>query len=161
MVVRPAAAKERSRGCTAPVFTCSAIPRTQVPRMEHRLGARAPFTVHVRLDRDGRTLGFGNLRSASVSGAFVETSLALPLLTSIDIVYGCARSRQAVTALVAAYVTRVTATGVAVEWSEFAPAAIRRLLLNADSAENGSRRDEAPPAFPPALAISRLPRRGM
>ncbi len=115
--------------------------------MEHRLGTRAPLSLPVRLEKEGRTLAFGRLRNASVSGAYVETSLDVQLLAPIEIVCGWATPGRAGTSVIAAYVVRVTATGVAVEWHEFGPGPIRPLLLNAGAGTGSGRNDPSPKCF--------------
>lgn len=96
--------------------------------MEHRLGTRVTTSLSVRVIRARTALAFGSMINASLSGAYIETSAALPLLARIDVV--CARvcSDRAHCPGMPAYVTRVERNGVGVEWLEFAPAVVRQLL---------------------------------
>ena len=48
-----------------------------------RFGERIPFELPVRLSADGRALGRGLIRNASISGALIETALELPLHTNL------------------------------------------------------------------------------
>ena len=95
---------------------------------------RRPLILPVRLERQGKILARGCTLDVSLSGAYVKTSPAPALLTRVDVV--CREHRAAaIEALrIAAFVTRVTAHGLAVEWCEFAPPVIHRLLALAESA---------------------------
>ena len=97
--------------------------------MEHRLGTRVTTFLAVRIVQARAVLAFGRMLNASLSGAYIETSAPLPLLSRIDVVCGQSCSDRAECSGVAAYVTRVGSNGVGVEWLEFAPAAIRQLML--------------------------------
>lgn len=96
--------------------------------MEHRLGTRVPTFLPVRIVRARAVLAFGRMLDASLSGAYIETSVPLPLLARVDVVCGPACSHRADCPGVPAYVTRVNPKGVGVEWLEFAPAEIRQLV---------------------------------
>jgi hypothetical protein len=89
--------------------------------MEHRWGRRIPCGASARLEagRDG-TLGVGRLRDVSLSGAFIETTLKLPMFASIAV---SVRGTE-----VRASVVRITEDGVGVEWCEMAPHAVCPLL---------------------------------
>lgn len=97
--------------------------------MEHRLGTRVTTFLPVRVIHARALLAFGRMLDASLSGAYIETSAPLPLFARIDVVCGQGFSDRAECSGVAAYVTRAGAHGVGVEWLEFAPPAIRRLML--------------------------------
>ena len=102
--------------------------------MDHRLGMRRLLILPVRLERQGKIIALGRTLDVSLSGAYVKTSPAFTLLTRVDFV--CREHRPAaIDALrIAAFVTRVTAHGLAVEWFEFAPPVIHQLLALAESA---------------------------
>jgi hypothetical protein len=88
--------------------------------MEHRCGDRVTLRAPVRLRRAGwHTTGM--LANASLSGGFVRTRLQAPILSLIemDIFETC----------ISAYVVRSDARGLALEWFEFAPAGVARLLM--------------------------------
>jgi len=87
--------------------------------MEHRCGERVTLRVPVRLRRSGWE-AFGMLTNASLSGGFVRTRLQSPVLSLLELdVFGTH---------VSAYVIRVNTRGLALEWFEFAPAGVARLL---------------------------------
>ena len=87
--------------------------------MEHRCGERVTLRAPVRLRRAGWDAS-GMLTNASLSGGFVRTRLQAPILSLVEIeVFG---SR------VSAYVVRVNSRGIALEWFEFAPVGVARLL---------------------------------
>jgi len=88
--------------------------------MEHRCGERVTLRVPVRLRRSGWETS-GMLTNASLSGGFVRTRLQSPMLSLVELdVFGTH---------VSAYVIRVNTRGLALEWFEFAPAGVARLLI--------------------------------
>jgi hypothetical protein len=52
-------------------------------RMEHRWGRRRPCRAIVWLSASGGITGAGRLRDVSMSGAFLETALSLPLFAQL------------------------------------------------------------------------------
>lgn len=99
--------------------------------MEHRLGIRIPLSLLVRLDQQSETAALGRMLNVSLSGAYLATSRTYELLSRIDIVCGRFSDARADVSGIAAYVVRKAGGGVGVEWCEFAPPAIRRLVLSA------------------------------
>lgn len=94
--------------------------------MEHRCGERVTLRVPVRIRRAGWDAA-GMITNVSLSGGFVRTRLQAPILSLIEMrVFG---------ASVSAYVVRVNSRGIALEWFEFAPAGIARLLTPLTSLE--------------------------
>jgi hypothetical protein len=81
--------------------------------MEHRWGHRVAVRLDVRLVCGRFAIGEGRLRDVSVSGAFIETELELPILAQVRI--GASDFE------VAAHVVRAEATGIGVEWCALAP----------------------------------------
>jgi hypothetical protein len=80
--------------------------------MEHRWGTRIPLAVPAEIKtRDGRR-GAATVRNASVSGAFLETGLHLPVLSRV-----CVRPLTRPEPGLDAHVVRAEAGGFAVEWS--------------------------------------------
>lgn len=81
------------------------------PFMEHRWGTRVNMSVPAEL----RTAGGGSvpaaLTNASISGAFVETRLKLPLMSRVS-VHLCGTSEE----LLDAWVVRVEDQGMGLEW---------------------------------------------
>ena len=99
--------------------------------MEHRLGIRIPLSLLVRLDQQGETAALGRMLNVSLSGAYVATLRDYQLLSRIDIVCGWFSAPRPDVFAIAAYVVRKAGGGVAIEWCEFAPPAIRRLVVSA------------------------------
>lgn len=95
--------------------------------MEHRLGQRISIDVPVRIIGIPGALGIGRLRDISASGSFVQTRLALPSLSMIEIVLPHGLSVDAPT--LTGYVVRSTPLGLGIEWTEFAPQAISSLTM--------------------------------
>ena len=87
--------------------------------MEHRWGERTPVRAAVRV-HCAKWDAAGYIRDASLSGAFVHTRLQIPAWTHIEVDLSGTP--------IAGFVVRVTAEGLGIEWSEFAPPAIRALL---------------------------------
>ena len=87
--------------------------------MEHRCGDRVTLRAPVRLRRAGWDT-FGMLTHASLSGGFVRTRLQTPILSLVEL--------EIFNAHISAYVVRVNSRGLALEWFEFAPMGIARLL---------------------------------
>lgn len=108
--------------------------------MEHRWGERIDLDLQVRLDARPGALATGQLRNVSLSGAYVRTAARIPPLTRLylELERQC-RSRGEPNRI-PAYVSRADGQGVALEWCEFAPAAIHGLLADAAvrNAESGS-----------------------
>ncbi len=88
-------------------------------RMEHRWGERIPVRASVRV-HCAKWDAAGQLRDASLSGAFVHTRLQVTAWTHVELELSGVR--------IAAFVVRVAGDGLGVEWCEFAPLPIRELL---------------------------------
>ncbi len=96
-------------------------PRTYAhrSRMEHRWGERMPVRASVRV-HCAKWDAAGQLRDASLSGAFVHTRLQIAAWTHVELELSGTR--------IAAFVVRVASDGLGVEWCEFAPHPVRELL---------------------------------
>jgi hypothetical protein len=101
-------------------FTHSQLePRAPMARfeslfMEHRFGRRFRCGTAVRLSAESGATGDGRLANVSLSGAYVQTAVDLPLFALVAIV--AARDERTVERR--ACVVRKDATGVGVEWCE-------------------------------------------
>jgi hypothetical protein len=93
--------------------------------MEHRWGQRLPCSTVVRLSAGAGATGQGCIRNVSISGAFIETAVALPPFTLLEVIV--VRDNGAETSLLASVVRRESA-GIAVEWAETIPTAVCPLL---------------------------------
>jgi hypothetical protein len=94
--------------------------------MEHRCGDRRPANLPVRIILPPREVLLGRVRDISLSGAFVQTWRELPAMTRVVVelrsaFFGAPASRQRI----AGFVVRNGATGVGIEWADFAPACVR------------------------------------
>jgi hypothetical protein len=132
--------------------------------MEHRLGTRMPISLPVKLHHAGSTPALGRMLDVSLSGAYVQTSASLKPLACIGIVCDRALSAVAGAPCVTAFVTRVAADGVALEWFEFAPGVIRHLMRREQSqvergiATSTAARDTRAPLHRPRLSPLRSSR---
>ena len=103
--------------------------------MEHRCGQRTPVNLLVRLTGLADVIGMGRLRNVSASGAFLQTSLELPLLSTVRIEL-IGRNRHARSYLAGcAYVVRKEVGGVGIEW--FAPVSYSTRMAAANIAVRG------------------------
>ena len=96
--------------------------------MEHRWGERVPSRLPVRLDLGSQTLVRGRIENVSFSGAFISTAARVPTSARVHVEFKLPRSRIHPPYRIPAHVVRVTAHGIGVEWSTFAPRAIRLLF---------------------------------
>jgi hypothetical protein len=103
---------------------------TQVHRpnyMEHRWGPRRPCRARVCLSSGGGIVGPGRLRDVSMSGAFIETAVRLPLFAQLSI--AVLRDDGATHQLeFPAVVVRHEENGVGIEWCDPNPGSICRAL---------------------------------
>jgi hypothetical protein len=74
----------------------------------------------------------GWLRDVSVSGAFVETALAVPLLTLVHLELKLQLPHGTEACELSGYVARHASEGIGIEWCELAPEGVV-LLLSAES----------------------------
>jgi hypothetical protein len=104
--------------------------------MEHRCGNRVVLGQPVRVIGDRKAVGLGLLCEVSVSGGFIRTRLHVPELARVCVKWhdslregaaGAKRSGDRDYAL-EAFVVRCSEAGVALEWCQFAPGSIVRLV---------------------------------
>jgi len=126
--------------------------------MEHRWGQRLELRAEVRLQVESLGLLPGRISNLSLSGVFVEMPIPpLPLWTRVALYLdGARRGRHARQPLLA-YVVRRTEAGVGLEWCQFAPHAIRRLLSSATAPEPQARRAAQRAATTPSVAAAHAP----
>jgi hypothetical protein len=94
--------------------------------MDHRWGWRLRVDLTARVGDAAGEMRAARLRDVSVSGAFLETAARPVAFTCIDVELrthrgGCSRA-------LAAHVVRTTPEGIGVEWDEFAPTTVSRLM---------------------------------
>ena len=85
--------------------------------IEHRWGGRIVCHAHVQLSAERDVSGTGRMRDVSMSGAFIETKLPLPLYSQavIEIVNEDGTIREHA---IRVTVVRTESNGVGVEWRE-------------------------------------------
>jgi len=97
------------------------------PRMEHRWGQRRPCRARVSVAAGAGITGTARVRDVSISGAFLETALPLPLFSQIAVAVlhddGATHTPE-----FTASVVRTEPEGVGIEWCEPVAGSICRLL---------------------------------
>jgi hypothetical protein len=94
--------------------------------MEHRWGRRIACRATVRLSGGSGVTGAGRMRNVSMSGAYIETPVHLPLSSPIEI--AVIREDGADAPVLRACVVRRDADGAGVEWVEVLPGPVCPLL---------------------------------
>jgi hypothetical protein len=113
--------------------------------MEHRWGRRIPIKIPVRLIPESGELVIGETENISFSGALVQTARSVRLWAHVQVegILPCEFGGEL--ERVTAHVTRKVRDGAAIEWCEFAPHAVRALLLAFDPlAARAANRDTPP-----------------
>jgi len=85
-------------------------------RVEHRRGQRVAAAMWLRLGSGGAELGMGNLANVSISGAFLETSIKLPVNANITLEPLTSAGVALDDLKLAARVARVEQRGLGIEW---------------------------------------------
>jgi hypothetical protein len=96
--------------------------------LEHRRGQRMAAAMWVRLSSSGAELGMGSIANASISGAFLETALQLPVNANITLEAVSSAGVALEGLRIAARVARVEHRGLGVEWHIMATPEILALL---------------------------------
>lgn len=104
--------------------------------MEHRWGIRRTLNIGVTLYVESKVPSLGRLLNASSSGAYLATSVTLPLMARVHVALGWDEPQRNGRRRIAAHVVRTSAGGIGLEWQEFAPSAVIALINSL----------EAPPA---------------
>jgi hypothetical protein len=112
--------------------------------MEHRWGTRRTLSVGVKLYTRQSAPKFGRLLNASASGAYIAMSATPPIMSRIQIALGWDRLQRSARDRISAYVVRIDARGVGIEWRDFAPPAVVALMQALDVPRARTRR-RAPP----------------
>jgi len=97
--------------------------------MEHRWGKRVIVHIPVQLTVAEPFFSCdGQVTDLSVSGARIVTSQPLRILSRIQVLIDASILPKGPAATLTAYVARHHTSGVAVEWCQFAPAAVADIL---------------------------------
>jgi len=125
--------------------------------MEHRWGQRLELQHEVRLQVETHGTISGRTRNLSLSGVFIAMPIPpLPLWTRVAVYLHAERPRRPrrhVPQPIFAYVVRRTEDGVGLEWCQFAPRSVRKLLNSNAKSHNESRRAQ-PRAVTAAPAVT-------
>jgi PilZ domain len=95
--------------------------------VEHRWGERVPVSIPVRVAAQTLVGIGGRLKNISLSGALMRANVELRLNSVIDISIKLP-SPATGDAVIMAHVTRKANQDVGIEWSEFAPTAVKEWL---------------------------------
>ncbi len=101
-------------------------------RLEHRWGHRVGLELVAQITASGDACP-GKLRDASISGGFVETTMALAQFTNLVVVVLAGTGAEQRTVELPACVTRVTRDGVGIEWRDMACPTLLALLRESGS----------------------------
>jgi PilZ domain len=121
--------------------------------MEHRWGERVPINFPVRLKSHPFIKRDGRLTNLSVSGAYIETAAHLRTLGRIEVSIPASRWTKHEGSVISGYVMRKYPRGFGIEWCEFAPASVSRLLRTVVKRRYAYSRRTTPQA---AVTIARL-----
>jgi hypothetical protein len=103
---------------------------TRHDKSSARFGQRIPLELLVGLSADGVDKARGIIRSASISGAFIETALELPLHTNLVVTLQIP-GPDAATHTLNGCVVRLDAFGLGIEWRDMASVDVIDLLQRA------------------------------
>jgi hypothetical protein len=122
--------------------------------MEHRWGERFAVSMTVELSSGSSPPIAGSLENVSASGAFVRTEERGPPRGPVVVILRQQISDHVRSARLAAHVVRETESGVGIEWCQFAPRAIRDLMMHG----RGAGIDAAPrrKSTPRAPSVARI-----
>ena len=107
--------------------------------MEHRWGNRHEISRPVHFGSRGGLVARGRTRNVSMSGAFVVSPLPVSLFSYVQVQFTSMLNGKRTATAVEGQVVRKVADGFGIEWCEYAPAAVRALVV-----EPPSRLAEAP-----------------
>jgi hypothetical protein len=119
--------------------------------MEHRWGERVGVDIPVRITGHPFTVRTGRLSNLSVSGAFIQADVDVRPLSRILVAIELPQRPKNDAPMIPAFVARKLKDGIGIEWCEFKPPAINRLLQSSTARRYHHKRDGRAPG-----AISRL-----
>ena len=97
--------------------------------MEHRWGHRRDLNRAVHLGTRSGLVARGRLTNVSISGAFIQSPLPAPLFSYVQIQFTAMHNGARTATVVEGQVVRRDSTGFGIEWCEFAPDAVRALVM--------------------------------
>jgi PilZ domain-containing protein len=119
--------------------------------MEHRWGERVGVDIPVRITGHPFTVRTGRLSNLSVSGAFIRADVDVRPLSRILVAIELPQLPKRDAPMIPAFVARKLKDGIGIEWCEFKPPAINRLLQSSTARHYRHKRAGTAPG-----AISRL-----
>lgn len=123
--------------------------------MEHRWGERVGVDIPVRITGHPFSVRTGRLSNLSVSGAFIRADVDVRLLSRILVAIELPHRLKRDAPMIPAFVARKLKDGIGIEWCEFKPPAISRLLQSSIARYRRTRDGRAPGAIsrlsPPLL----------
>jgi PilZ domain-containing protein len=96
--------------------------------MEHRWGHRHEISRAVHLGTRSGLGARGRISNVSISGAFVVSPLPVSLFSYVEVQFTAMVNGKRATMTVDGQVVRKEGAGFGIEWSEFAPEAVRALV---------------------------------
>jgi len=97
--------------------------------MEHRWGNRREISRAVHLATRGGLVARGRTCNVSISGAFVVSPLPATLYSYIDVQFIAMLNGKPTRTVVEGQIVRKDEAGFGLEWCEFAPEAVRALVM--------------------------------
>ena len=110
-------------------------------QMEHRWGERVGVDLPVRITGNPFCVRTGRLSNLSVSGAFIRADFEVRLLSRILVAIELPHRPKRDAPMIAAVVARKFKNGIGIEWCEFKPPAINRLLESSTARRYRRQRD--------------------
>ena len=107
--------------------------------MEHRWGERFAVRLTVELSSGSSPPVTGSLENVSASGAFVRMEERGPPRGPVVVILPQQAAAGVRSVRLAAYVVREDASGVGIEWCQFAPRAVRELMMGRGAGADGAR----------------------
>jgi hypothetical protein len=96
--------------------------------MEHRWGQRVAVDIPVRITGHPFSVRLGRLADLSVSGGFIQAEFEWRLLSRIHVAIELPQRARHEAPVIPAYVARKTRDGIGIEWCQFSPPDVSRLL---------------------------------
>jgi hypothetical protein len=97
--------------------------------MEHRWGNRYEISRPVHLGARNGIAARGRICNVSISGAFVVSAMPVGLFSYVQVQFTAMLNGKGPSTSVEGQVVRKDATGFGIEWCEFAPDAVRALVV--------------------------------
>jgi hypothetical protein len=121
--------------------------------MEHRWGERVGVDIPVRITGQPFTVRTGRLSNLSVSGAFIRAEVDVRPLSRIVVAIELPHRPKSDAPMIPAFVARKLKDGIGIEWCEFKPPAINRLLQSSTARHYRHRRAGVAGAISPRSAL--------